>query len=144
MRLEAQSIARFIARPMRSGLSTALLVVLMSLSGPIAAQPTSGTTIVVLRNFKFEPAQIELRAGVPITLRLQNISSGGHSFVAPSFFAAARIDPRFARLISNGRVEIPSHQSVELMVTPAAGNYPLKCGHTLHAMFGMMGAIIVR
>lgn len=113
-------------------------------SSVLPAQPASASMTVVLRSFRFEPARIELRSGVPVMVRLENLSSGGHSFVAPAFFASSRIEPASGRLIENGRVEVPAHQTVELRLTPTAGNYPLKCGHMLHAVFGMTGTILVR
>ena len=48
-----------------------------------------------------------------------------------------------AALVHNGTVEVKGHQSVDLSLTPAAGTYPLKCSHTLHAAFGMKGTIRV-
>jgi uncharacterized cupredoxin-like copper-binding protein len=33
---------------------------------------------------------------------------------------------------------------VDVLVIPAAGQYPLKCSHPLHASFGMKGVITVR
>lgn len=109
-----------------------------------SAEPPDKTVIVLLSNFKFQPASVQLRANEPAILELQNESSGGHSFVAPAFFAAAHVDGSSASLISNGRVEVPAHQAIRLRLVPSAGDYSLKCGHSLHAMFGMTGRIIVR
>jgi plastocyanin len=77
-------------------------------------------------------------------LQLRNNSSGGHNFTAPAFFAAARLDPSSVGQVHNGKVEIPGRSTVQVRLTPAAGRYPLKCSHTLHAAFGMKGSIIVR
>ncbi len=107
-----------------------------------AAQPI--VSRVDLTNFRFTPSQIQLRAGAPTVLQLRNDSSGGHNFAAPAFFAAARVDPASAGLIRNGRVEVPAHATVQITLTPAAGQYPLKCSHAFHATFGMTGTIIVR
>ena len=107
-----------------------------------AAQPS--VTAIDLSNFKFMPSQLQLPAGVPVTLRLKNEASGGHNFSAPAFFAAARIEPASAGSIRNGTIEVPSHSTVQVTVTPAAGQYPLRCSHFLHASFGMKGTIFVR
>jgi plastocyanin len=123
-------------------LRTLSLATLVALATPVAAQPV--TAAVDLTNFKFTPAQIELRANRPITLQLRNDSSGGHNFSAPAFFAAAHVDPASARLISEGRVEVPAHATVQVALTPTAGQYPLKCSHPFHSTFGMKGTIIVR
>jgi plastocyanin len=107
-----------------------------------AVQPTVVT--VQLANFNFTPAQLALRANTPTVLQLRNNASGGHNFSAPAFFAAARIDPASAALVRDGKVEIPGHTNVQVVLTPAAGQYPLKCSHTLHSAFGMKGTIFVR
>jgi uncharacterized cupredoxin-like copper-binding protein len=112
--------------------------------GGSAQAATSNRIPVVLTSFKFSPTAIELHAGMPVTLHIENASGGGHNFAAPKFFEAARIDPASARLIHSGRVEVPAHSSVDLLLTPAAGQYALKCSHTLHASFGMTGTILVR
>lgn len=106
------------------------------------AQPAGLT--VQLANFSFTPNSIQLRAGVPTTLHLQNASHGGHNFSAPEFFAAARIDPKSAAFVRGGAVEVPGGGAVNVTLVPAAGNYRLKCTHTLHSTFGMKGTIFVR
>lgn len=118
------------------------LFILVAFAAPASAQPT--TAAVELTNFKFTPAQLELKANVPVTLQLRNDASGGHNFTAPAFFAAARVDPASAGLIHDGRIEVPAHKSVQVTLTPSAGQFPLKCSHTLHSTFGMTGTIIVR
>jgi len=119
-----------------------LLILFAAMSSPLAAQPL--TARIDLTNFKFTPAQVSLRANVPVVLQLRNESSGGHSFAAPAFFAAAKIDPSSAPLVRAGRIDVPAHSTVEVGVTPTAGQYPLKCSHLFHASFGMTGTITVR
>ena len=123
-------------------LRTLSLATLIALAAPVAAQPI--TAAVDLTNFKFTPAQVELKANLPTILQLRNDSSGAHSFSAPAFFAAARVDPASVRLIQKGKIEVPAHATVQVALTPTAGQYPLKCSHPLHAAFGMKGTIIVR
>lgn len=106
-----------------------------------APQPIAVT--VTLSNFKFEPNQIQLRAGAPTILHLVNTAGGGHSFSAPQFFAAAKVAPASQPLVQDGTVQVPKHSAVDIALTPAAGQYPLKCTHTLHAALGMKGTIIV-
>lgn len=101
------------------------------------------TVTVSLSNFSFTPETIQLEAGVPVVLRLENRSNGGHNFSAPQFFAAATLDPRSASLVQRGAVEIPGGGVRDVAVIPAAGRYPLKCTHTFHPMFGMKGTIVV-
>jgi uncharacterized cupredoxin-like copper-binding protein len=123
-------------------LRTLLLATLIALAAPAAGQPT--TAVVDLTNFKFTPAQVELKANRPAILQLRNGSSGGHSFSAPAFFAAAHVDPASAGLIREGKIEVPAHATVQVALTPTAGQYPLKCSHPFHSTFGMKGTIIVR
>ena len=118
------------------------LVILVAFAAPASSQPN--TAAVELTNFKFTPAQLELKANLPVILQLRNDASGGHSFSAPAFFAGARVDPASAGLIREGRIEVPAHKTVQVALTPSAGQFPLKCSHTLHSTFGMTGTIIVR
>ena len=113
------------------------------LFSPVAATAQPASVAVQLTSFKFAPASIHLKAAQPVTLHLQNESGSGHNFSAPQFFAHASVDPRSAPLIHNGTVELKGHQNVDLSLTPAAGTYPLKCSHSLHAAFGMKGTITV-
>ena len=119
-----------------------MFALLLGASAAVQAQPAVVT--VRLSNFSFTPNSIQLGAGAPATLILQNASHGGHNFSAPEFFAAARIDPKSAALVRNGTVEVPGGGAVNVSLVPAAGSYRLKCTHTLHSTFGMKGTILVR
>jgi plastocyanin len=120
------------------------LILTASASAPDGAWAQPATVGVELSNFKFNPAAIQLSAGAPTTLHLQNASGGGHNFSAPEFFAAAKIDPRSAALVRRGTVEVPGHGAVDVSLVPAAGTYKLKCSHAFHSTFGMTGTITVR
>ena len=128
-------------------MKTPLLMPLIALASilPAEAQSQQPVTVsVTLSNFSFQPNAIQLRAGVPTVLHLVNTAAGGHSFSAPQFFATAAIAPASRPLIKEGTVDVPKHSAVDVEVTPAAGQYRLKCTHTLHAAFGMTGNIVVR
>ena len=116
----------------------------LALTSPAFSQPKPAAVAVTLSNFKFEPNAIQLRAGVPTVLHLVNNAGGGHNFTAPQFFAAAHLAAASQALVRNGTVEIPRHSAVDVELVPAAGQYPLKCSHTLHSTFGMKGTILVR
>ena len=98
---------------------------------------------VVLADFSYSPKTIRLNEGQKVTLRLINQGSGGHNFSAPEFFGKAQIDPASAPLIRKGKVEVKKGATVDLTLTPAAGQYKLKCTHFLHSGFGMKGRIVV-
>lgn len=127
---------------MKSLLALALAALVSASASGQAPQPAPVT--VAMANFKFEPATIQLKAGVPTILHLVNSAGGGHSFSAPEFFASAKIAPASQASVRDGKVEVPKHSAVDVALTPAAGEYPLKCSHTLHAAFGMKGTIVVR
>jgi plastocyanin len=114
----------------------------LAVSAAAPAQPAAVS--IEMSNFKFTPNSIQLKAGAPITLHLRNASSGGHSFSAPAFFAAARIAPQSAAFVHDGVVDVPGGRAVDIALVPAAGSYKLKCTHTLHSTFGMKGTIIAR
>ena len=127
-------------------MKTRLFLPLVALAAavPATAQPQPVTVSVTLANFSFQPNAIQLRAGVPTILHLVNTAGGGHSFSAPQFFATARLAPASRALVKGGMVDVPKHSAVDIELTPAAGQYRLKCTHTLHAAFGMTGNIVVR
>jgi plastocyanin len=106
--------------------------------------PAAGASVtVVLADFSFSPSHLTLRAGVPIRLRLVNQSGGGHDFSAPKFFAASSF-PAGSAAPPDGAVEVGSHQTVELALTPRdPGTYPVVCTHFLHELFGMTATIDV-
>ncbi|MCW3845897.1 plastocyanin/azurin family copper-binding protein [Sphingomonas sp. LB-2] len=119
--------------------STALALTL--LIAPPA--PAAETRIdVAMSNFKFTPDTIRMKAGQAYVLHLT--STGGHSFGAATFFAAAKIAPADRAKISKGKIEVGAGQPVDIHLTaPAAGSYPVRCTHFLHASFGMTGKIVV-
>ncbi len=95
-----------------------------------------------LSNFAFTPEQLHLRVGVPVRLHLVNVSSGGHSFSAPAFFAASAYPSSAAP--QDGTVQVGAGGSVDITLVPrVAGTYQLKCTHFLHSVFGMTGTIVV-
>jgi len=114
----------------------------LAAAGAGAAVPRP-TQVVVLSNFDFRPSRLDLRAGVPVVLAFRNDSGSGHSFSAPAFFASSRMDPQSAASVRSGRVEVPAHSQVAVELTPAPGQYKLKCSHLFHAMLGMTGTIVV-
>jgi plastocyanin len=116
------------------------IALFLALPAVASGQAAPRTIEVRLSSFDFTPSTIHLTAGDPVVLHLVNTGSGGHNFAAPEFFAAAR---SVEGPVRRGRVEVAGHQSVDVRVTPARGNYRLRCTHTLHTTFGMTGRIVV-
>jgi len=107
-----------------------------------APSPAAERVDVALSNFKFTPSTIHLKHGQQYVLHLT--SSGGHSFEAKTFFAAATIAPADRATITNGKIELTSTRPADIHFTaPGKGTYPIRCTHTLHSSFGMTGKIIV-
>ncbi|HET6307582.1 MAG TPA: cupredoxin domain-containing protein [Rhodopila sp.] len=101
------------------------------------------TITVHLSNFAFDPAQLRLKVGVPVRLRLVNESGGGHDFSSPSFFSANTVLPG-GSAPEHGEIAVASHQTVEMTLLPRTpGTYRLECTHFLHSFFGMHGTIEV-
>ena len=120
-----------------------LLAIPLFAGSAALAQPA--TISVQLSNFKFAPSTIVMDHGQSYVLHLANVASGGHDFTASEFFAAANVSSADRRYISEGEVEVRPGQAIDIhLVAPAAGRYNLKCSHSLHKMFGMSGAIVVR
>jgi len=115
---------------------------------PLAALALTASTQpqridVRLSNFKFTPDTITLTHGQPYVLHLS--SSGGHSFAAKAFFAAATMPAADRAKAKDGKVDLEGGDSVDIHFTaPKPGSYPVKCTHFLHASFGMTGTIVVR
>ena len=118
----------------------ALILLPIVLAATAAAQQPRSVE-VRLSNFDFTPDRIVLRAGEPVLLHLVNSSGGGHDFSAPRFFAAAS---NVSGPVHDGEVDVPSHGSVDVRLTPARGTYRLRCTHILHSTFGMTGQIVVQ
>ena len=91
---------------------------------------------ITLSNFKFAPEVIRLKAGRPVTLHFVNDGSGGHNFAAPEFFEGVAG-------VKGGRIELAKGENRDIIVTPRAGTYEVRCTHFLHTSFGMKGSIVV-
>lgn len=122
-----------------SGLTVAALMIVT----PASAQ-TANRVDITLANFSFTPSAIALKAGQPVTLHFENKGSGGHDFTAAQFFKAATMDTGTrAKLGKKGRIDLGAGERADVTLTPKAGTYKVKCGHFLHAGFGMTGTITV-
>ena len=120
-----------------------LALAALAMTAPSSAQNPARVEIA-LANFKFTPSAIALKAGEPVTLHFVNNGSGGHDFTAPEFFKAATMEAATrAKLGKKGRIDLSAGETTDVTLTPKAGTYKVKCGHFLHAGFGMTGTITV-
>lgn len=98
---------------------------------------------ITLSNFQVTPSNIDLVAGKPYLLMLEDNGSGDHDFTAPEFFAASAIAPGDIARVAGGQVELGGHRTASIHLVPAAGEYKLACTHFGHAMLAMTGRITV-
>ncbi|KRA83046.1 plastocyanin/azurin family copper-binding protein [Altererythrobacter sp. Root672] len=112
-------------------------------AAPSAASGADTEQRVELSNFDFNPKEIHLQAGHAYALVVANQASGGHNFAAREFFAAAKVEPADAALITDGEIEVPAMSTLTVHLVPAAGSYKLVCTHAGHAFLGMKGKIVV-
>ena len=92
-----------------------------------------GAITVTATDYKFEPANVTVKAGQPVQLTLANKSTQIHDWVpqnAPGVTAKA---------------EAQANQSVNITFTPStAGTYKVICAQTGHEQLGMVGQLIVQ
>ena len=100
---------------------------------------------ISLSNFAYTPSTVMLERDVPYVLHFTNMASGGHDFVANTFFARARIMPADEAKVSDGEVELRRGESMDVhLIAPVAGTYRVHCTHFMHSMLGMNGKIVVQ
>ena len=98
---------------------------------------------VRLSSYDYTPEDIRLQAGKAYALNLTNASGAGHTFTAPQFFAATRVQPADASKIADGEVELGPGETAVVHLVPARGIYELVCTETGHKLLGMTGKIVV-
>jgi uncharacterized cupredoxin-like copper-binding protein len=117
----------------------ALLAPLLILAASVPEQRID----VALSNFKFTPSTIALEHGHAYVLHLS--STGGHSFTAKTFFAAATMSPIERARVAGGKIDLEGCKSADIrFVAPKPGTYRITCTHFLHTSFGMTGTFVVR
>lgn len=120
----------------------AAIAALSLAAGTIAhAQAIPPVQVIYLQSYAYDPAPIVLRAGQPVTLQFINRSGKGHDFTAPAFFRAARI---VAGQVDDGEIDLRGGEVANITVIPAAGRYPVHCGHPFHKILGMRSTILVQ
>lgn len=116
---------------------------LMGTAAPTPSPQSPPVVEVKLENYSFTPSSVHLAVGQEQVLRLVDVH-GSHSFSAPEFFAAARIDPASAAHVRSGKVELDDGETVDIRLTPqAAGTFPVHCSHMFHSAQGMKGEVVV-
>ena len=94
--------------------------------------PGAPNTVKAESGYKFSPANIELPAGKPATITLDNVDSIAHNWVVEGI-PAASISETAAK--KKGTVTF---------TPPAAGTYKIVCNLPGHAEAGMVGQLTVK
>jgi plastocyanin len=123
---------------------TAALALAMAATSAAAQIGDEKTVSVEVSNFRFMPHMIHLQAGQPVILRFINSAGEAHNFAAADFFRQAVLRQGDMALVKDGKVELGAHQTVEVEITPSAGQFSFKCTKPFHAALGMKGMILVQ
>ena len=87
---------------------------------------------VKLSEFKFDPAQITVKAGQPVKISAQNTGTVAHNFIVKGIDKAAS-------------TKIAPGQTGTMEFTPAtAGSFEIVCDEPGHEAGGMKGTLIVQ
>jgi len=128
------------------------MLVAASLLAAIAAAPAFAAGIdwahakqvnEVTTEYKFTPAHLQFRVGIPYRLHISNRGKETHEFHAPEFFAA--ITMRDAAPLDADHTEIvlqPGQDRDLYFVAAKSGKFPLICSD--HDWAGMTGGIVVK
>jgi plastocyanin len=118
-----------------------LLTVAPALAAPPPPKPIIVT--VSMADRKFHPRVIRLKGGQFYRLRFINPDRTEHDVYAPAFFGAARIAPSEIGALQKNRLNVPSHSSRSISLTPRAGRYDVKSTKALDVGSEMEGQILV-
>lgn len=136
-----------------------LIIGMLAVAGiPLAAwaderpRPSAPQEVTVrLSEYKFEPAQVEVRSGKPVELRLVNDGKVLHEFVTDAALeSGADIETNGVVAVVRGfeEMEVPPGATVVLRFTPKkTGRFPFRCDAedpVSHHENGMKGVLIVR
>ena len=99
---------------------------------------------IELSSVRCAPRRLVLAPGTPVVLRLRNETGDKASLSAAEFFAASRVDADGDPPVRDGRVELAPHSTLDVLVTPSAGRFSMRCTHDIRAASGPTGKIEVR
>jgi uncharacterized cupredoxin-like copper-binding protein len=124
-----------------------LSAIILTFAVPVLCQaantpPPAETMTVVMVDNRFQPDHLNLRAGQPYTLRLENHGKEMHEFTAPAFLKAATIRDKSKLANGGGDIVVQPGSTVSIaLIAPAKGHYDLICAD--HDWDGMTGSITV-
>jgi uncharacterized cupredoxin-like copper-binding protein len=128
-----------------------VLTLTLAACGGTAANPTAPKTVTLtLNEFQFQPADITVNVGQPITLVLKNNGTVLHDFV--SMDAKVEVTEEHGAMHDMaGMAEPAMHAAVEAgqestikFKATQAGTYTFNCSVAGHKEAGMVGKLIVK
>ena len=124
-----------------------LCAALAGASAACAPAPTSQTVEVVLRHSHFEPTNIAVRAGVPITFVLRNMDPIDHEWMIgdAAFHVRHRTGTEAVHDTRPNEVTVPAgseRRTVLTFATPSVLSYI--CHLPGHEQYGMSGQLTIR
>lgn len=105
---------------------------------------SSETVTITAEDFRFTPAQIQVRSDRPVTLIIRNQGRERHAFQSPQLFGENTANVKLAssgRVQAGGTIIVESGESIEMQIVLVSGWYPFRCRIKGHS--GMEGVIMV-
>lgn len=130
--------------------------------GPQAADESPGKSIVVAvldqeaielhlllggdeKDFVLIPDTLNMEAGKPYKLVIENTSDVAHVLSVPEFSATVENSSAPAFPYPESEIDVAAGETVEWYLVPArAGTYKMGCAERAHAEAGMSGKILVK
>jgi len=113
-----------------------------AVAAPVAAAEAE-TVVLVMSEYRFQPARLSFRVGASYRLALRNRGRELHEFTAPAFLKAVVLGNPGVLAAGGSEVSLHPGEHKELLFRAVArGRYPMSCAD--HDWAGMTGEIIVR
>ncbi len=109
--------------------------------------PASTSIEIVVRHSHFEPAQISVPVGVPVTITLRNTDPIDHEWIVgdAAIHAVHRTGTELLHPSRPTEVVIPAGESRTTIVTfEATGTLQFICHLPAHEAYGMVGSFTIR
>ena len=130
-------------------LAFVLTFILAACGGGASSSTESKTITLTMNEFQFQPAQITVNVGQPITLVLKNTGTVLHDFVSTD--AMVEVMAEHGAMHDMGGMETAMHAAIEAgqqstleFKATQAGTYTFYCTIAGHKEAGMTGKLIVK
>ena len=130
----------------RHRLAAAVAVVLVATAVAGCSRPSGQTIEITIHYSAFDPAELRVPAGVPITFVLVNEDPIDHEWLIgdDAFHAAHRTGTHAAHGGVPTEVTVPALATVETTITfDEAGTFAYICHLPSHEAYGMVGTLMI-